>query len=111
MPGRIPSFRPSRSTVPTLKPRARPGAELPDWDRIKGTKFTSSRLWRAFRRSFLAEHPTCADCEAEGRVTLATTVHHVRKRADDPTGSGWFDPANCISLCKSHHDSRTGKGE
>jgi 5-methylcytosine-specific restriction enzyme A len=33
--------------------------------------------WRKARAEFLAEHPLCAHCLAEGRLTPATVVDHV----------------------------------
>mgnify|MGYP002508361551 CR=1 FL=1 len=34
--------------------------------------------WRKLRALHLARHPFCADCAAEGVVTPATEVHHIR---------------------------------
>lgn len=48
--------------------------------------------WRKLRALHLARHPFCADCAAEGVVTPATEVHHIRPVSieRDPRGwSGW----------------------
>lgn len=49
----------------------------------------------------LDEHPLCAWCEREGRVTVATVVHHVVPHKGD-----WdrFLDGPFLSLCKDHHD-------
>lgn len=84
---------------------ARPG------DVIGRTKFTSSKLWAKFRRVYLSQNPKCVDCAAEGRLSLATRVHHILKRTDDPNGDRWFDEENCMALCESCHNRRTQRGE
>lgn len=78
---------------------------------IGRTKFTSTKLWAKFRRAFLASHPKCVDCATEGRLTLATTVHHIIRRRDDPNGEHWFDEDNCMALCEQCHNRRTQRGE
>jgi 5-methylcytosine-specific restriction enzyme A len=65
--------------------------------------------WQKFRRVFLCRHPLCADCEADGRLTSATEVHHIEKIADNPARR--LDPSNCLGLCKACHSKRTLKGE
>ena len=72
-------------------------------------QFFNSDAWRRTRLAFLAEHPLCQDCEAAGRLTPATEVHHVAKRADAPERA--FDMDNLRALCRSCHSVRTGKGE
>lgn len=110
MPQRVPQWKP-RQLGPPSRPKPKP---RPVHDSMPGCKspFTADRRWRRFRKSYLAEHPTCVDCEARGDYpVVATNVHHLRKRADDPTGESWFDPANCIALCQSCHSRRTARGE
>jgi len=64
--------------------------------------------WQRLRRMQLAREPLCADClDGGGWVRLATEVHHIiALRAG---GENSFD--NLMSLCKSHHSKRTGRGE
>jgi 5-methylcytosine-specific restriction protein A len=57
--------------------------------------------WRKFRLWFLNANPTCIRCEAEGRVTEATEIHHKVPLRVDP--SRRLDPTNLEALCKSHH--------
>ena len=63
--------------------------------------------WKKIRRLHMSEYPLCADCLADGRYTPASEVHHVlaiRK-------GGTHDPSNMLSLCRVHHQQRTGRGE
>jgi len=61
--------------------------------------------WRRARASFLASHPLCVECEAEGRVTAATVVDHVVSIRVAPHRR--LDPTNLRAMCKPHHDART----
>lgn len=63
--------------------------------------------WRKLRTMQLADVPLCQDCRAEGRVTIATEVHHVQAKRKG--GDNSFE--NLSSLCKTHHSMRTGRGE
>lgn len=65
--------------------------------------------WQRTRAAHLREHPLCADCLEEGRVAAAEHVHHVAKVADRP--DLLHDPNNLRSLCESHHNRRTARGE
>lgn len=82
-----------------------------DYDRRRGParQFYGSKRWRKFRAAFLAAHPLCQDCEAQGQVTAAVEVHHDQKRRDNPEAT--FDPDACRSLCKPCHSRRTRRGE
>jgi 5-methylcytosine-specific restriction protein A len=40
--------------------------------------------WRRARAAFLARHPLCALCRAQGRVVPATVVDHVVPHRGDP---------------------------
>jgi 5-methylcytosine-specific restriction endonuclease McrA len=60
--------------------------------------------WRALRRAQLEAHPLCAFCEADGRLTAATTADHVVPHKGCVVL--FFDPRNLQSLCTPHH-SRT----
>jgi 5-methylcytosine-specific restriction protein A len=67
------------------------------------------RDWQRTRARKIAAQPLCADCEAEGRVTPATEVHHVVKIADAPQKK--HDSENLLPLCKACHARRTARGE
>ena len=59
--------------------------------------FIRSSRWQRLRGYHLKRHPLCARCQAKGKVTLATEVHHVIKCHDDPALQ--MDPRNLESLC------------
>ncbi len=59
--------------------------------------------WQKARAAFLAEHPLCVMCKAEGRVTAATVVDHSVPHRGDPTI--FWDRSKWQPLCKQHHDS------
>jgi 5-methylcytosine-specific restriction endonuclease McrA len=47
-------------------------------------KFISSSRWQRLRAYHLKHHPLCQRCQAQGRVTVASEVHHVLPCGDDP---------------------------
>jgi 5-methylcytosine-specific restriction protein A len=57
------------------------------------------RMWKRVRAAFLAEHPLCEMCAAEGRLTPATLVHHRVKLTD----GGGNEPENLQALCAECH--------
>ena len=74
-------------------------------ERRSDNKFYSGRPWRTFRLWFLALHPTCHDCEAQGIATPAREVHHVKSRKARPDLE--LDPDNCEALCKPCHQGKS----
>lgn len=48
-------------------------------------------------------------CEAQGRITAATVVDHIKPHKGDQ-GLFW-DRANWQALCKPHHDSTKQRAE
>lgn len=62
--------------------------------------------WQRLRLMFLRSSPLCVACEAEGRVTAATDVHHLIARRD----GGGDDWDNLQALCHSCHSRVTGAG-
>lgn len=63
--------------------------------------------WQRVRRGFLAAHPLCAACAAEGAVREATVVDHIEPHKGDQ-GLFW-DRSNWQPLCKTHHDRKTAR--
>lgn len=63
--------------------------------------------WKKARKAWLMEHPLCAECERQGRVTPATIVDHIRPHKGDL--SLFWDTGNWESLCKHHHDAKTAR--
>lgn len=58
--------------------------------------------WQRYRLQYLAQHPLCVMCKAEGRVEAATVVDHVQPHEGDERL--FWSPANHQALCKAHHD-------
>ena len=59
--------------------------------------------WQNARKQWLAQHPLCVMCKAQGRITAATVVDHIRPHKGDQRL--FWDTSNWQSLCKRHHDS------
>ena len=55
------------------------------------------------RAAYVAKHPLCEQCEAEGRLTPVAEVHHIRPLAH----GGTHDENNLMSLCKPCHSRQT----
>jgi 5-methylcytosine-specific restriction protein A len=69
------------------------------YDRDPGSGRRYGRTWKQIRSAFLASHPLCEMCIAEGRLTPATLVHHKRKLTDGGTN----DEDNLQALCLECH--------
>jgi 5-methylcytosine-specific restriction protein A len=63
--------------------------------------------WRRARRAFLASHPLCAACQAQGRVVPATVIDHAVPHRGDP--KLFWDESNWAALCKRCHDAKTAR--
>lgn len=63
--------------------------------------------WLRLRRDTLTAHPLCQRCKAEGRITPATEVHHIRPVEEAFTKAErvqrMFDPHNLMALCCDCH--------
>ena len=71
-------------------------------------KAYNNTAWRKMRDTYMKEHPICADCLAKGKVTPATSVHHIKS----PFAGGevnyalLLDYDNLMSLCHECHGIR-----
>jgi 5-methylcytosine-specific restriction protein A len=65
------------------------------------------RRWRKARLQFLTEHPCCVRCEAEGRFTVATEVHHSDPHLGDYVK--FWNESRWVPLCKPHHSAETAR--
>jgi 5-methylcytosine-specific restriction enzyme A len=63
--------------------------------------------WRRARTAFLAQHPLCAVCRAQGWVVQATVVDHVVTHRGDQRL--FWDEANWAPSCKPCHDRKTAR--
>lgn len=59
--------------------------------------------WQRARKQWLAQHPLCVMCKAQGYITAATVVDHIKPHKGDLRL--FWDTSNWQSLCKRHHDS------
>lgn len=58
--------------------------------------------WQKLRAAFLAKHPVCVMCEAEGKTTKATVCDHIEPHRGD-AAKFWSGPYQ--ALCQTHHSS------
>lgn len=65
--------------------------------------------WRTYRLRFIAEHPLCDDCAAQGKVVPTEVVDHVTPHKGDQ--QLFWDERNHRSLCKACHDRRVDEGD
>jgi 5-methylcytosine-specific restriction protein A len=80
-------------------------------DRARGSAHARGydARWRRYRRSYLAAHPLCVRCLAEGRVEPATVVHHkVPHKGDEKL---FWDPTNHEGVCEPHHNAVVDEGD
>lgn len=66
-------------------------------DRIRG------RRLQAIRKAFLAKHPLCARCSAQGFITAAAEVDHVIPLHKGGTN----EESNYAALCRPCHLEKT----
>jgi 5-methylcytosine-specific restriction protein A len=79
------------------------------YDRGRGTAAQRGydTTWRKLRRMHLAQEPLCHDCKQRGVITVGVDVHHILAKRDGGDNSA----DNLMTLCKSCHSVRTGRGE
>ena len=70
-------------------------------------KLIHTTKWLRLRRDTLTAHPLCQRCEAEGIITPATEVHHIRPVEEAITYADkvqrMYDPHNLQALCHDCH--------
>lgn len=70
-------------------------------------KLINTTRWLRLRREILTARPLCQRCQAEGRITAATEVHHVRPVEEAITYGDkrqrMYDPHNLRALCHDCH--------
>lgn len=62
--------------------------------------------WQRARLAYLAKHPLCRMCEAQGKVTAANVVDHIVDHRGDMK-LFWDSQNNWQSLCVSCHNKKT----
>lgn len=70
-------------------------------------KLINTTKWLRLRRDILTKQSICQRCQAEGRLTAATEVHHVRPVEEAVTlaekRQRMYDPTNLRALCHDCH--------
>jgi len=65
--------------------------------------------WQQYRLRYLAQHPLCVMCEAEGRVEAAVVVDHVVPHEGEQ--QLFWSASNHQALCKACHDGTKQRQE
>ena len=61
--------------------------------------------WRRARAEYLARHPLCGRCQADGRIKPATTVDHIVPHRGDQK-LFWDEGQLGCGMCKRCHDAK-----
>jgi 5-methylcytosine-specific restriction protein A len=77
--------------------------------RSNATHSLYGRQWQKARAVWLRANPICigVQCIADGQLTPATVVDHIKPHKGDP--AAFWDRDNWQSLCKPCHDSKTAR--
>ena len=68
-------------------------------------EFCKTRRWQSMRKAVLRrDRFLCVDCKRYGRLTQATTVHHIKHYDEHPELA--LEPSNLVSLCSGCHNAR-----
>jgi len=67
------------------------------------TRKRYGRAWKRIRDRYIAAHPLCEQCEANGRLTPAQEVHHIKPLSE----GGGHDEHNLMALCSACHSGIT----
>jgi 5-methylcytosine-specific restriction enzyme A len=101
LPSRPPIHRPPGWTPPDQRKaehdRRRPNSAARLYD----------HRWRNYRTAYLAQHPLCVACAADGQTTAASVIDHIVDHNGDH--ALFWDPANHQPLCAPCHNRKTGR--
>ena len=64
-----------------------------------------TKRWQRASAAFLRQHPLCAECERQGKATIATEVDHIIPHRGDQ--KLFWDSANWQPLCHECHSRKT----
>jgi 5-methylcytosine-specific restriction protein A len=70
-----------------------------EWQHLYGSK------WQHARKSFLSQHPLCAECLKGGTTKAANVVDHIIPHKGNI--NIFWNVSNWQSLCKRCHDKKT----
>jgi len=63
--------------------------------------------WQCYRAAFLKYEPFCWSCRAEGKLTKATVVDHIKPIENGQHDKLFWDKANHQALCRDCHSYKT----
>lgn len=68
-------------------------------------KAYNSTAWKKLRETYLKEHAICQECLSKGRITPATSVHHIKSPFINNEINYYLllDYTNLMSLCHECH--------
>jgi 5-methylcytosine-specific restriction protein A len=64
------------------------------------------QAWRKYAKSYLAQHPLCVACKAEGRIGAASLVDHIVPTAQ---GGSFWAGTNHQAMCDHHHRVKSAR--
>lgn len=74
-----------------------------------GPRLHKRRAWERVSKAYREAHPWCAECQRQGRITLATDVHHVVPHRGVPDAF-WVTDDGLEGLCHACHSRITQAG-
>ena len=80
-------------------------ARYEKYERNPTTKNRYGRVWKRIRVRYITAHPLCEQCIKEGRITVATEVHHKLPLSR----GGTHDVKNLMALCTPCHSRITAE--
>lgn len=93
--------------MPTILRRVKKPNKDRSFNTQRRREVYDSSLWKRMRLAHLRNEPLCEICLMEGRVTLATEVHHINSFLNAETTEERdelaFQDSNLMSLCDSCH--------
>lgn len=80
--------------------------ERKPFQRNTSNKVYQTYKWRKFSAAYKDRNPLCVKCDAKGITTAASVTDHIVRIED---GGAVYDESNLQSLCRFHHNSKSGK--
>jgi 5-methylcytosine-specific restriction protein A len=75
----------------------------------QGKRLYNDRRWRAYRASYLREHPLCAECQLQGRIVPATRADHIIPHNGEY--ELFWAADNHQALCETCHNRKTASND
>jgi len=67
--------------------------------------FYNGQPWRKCRAAYVADHPLCAVCYHEGKITAVEVVDHL---VPVTAQGAKYDSRNHMAMCHRHHNRKRG---